>query len=211
MVLVRKAVRVGKVGVRAAELRRALVHLFDKGRDTAGYAVGEDVAGLVGAVHHRAVQEILIAHDLAGLDAGGARVGVQPLETVGLGRDHFLKRDLAALERLDREEHGHDLGQAGRGALLVGVFRIEKSAGIQIGQNDGLGAVKRGLVKRARRRRKSAEEQAERKNKRNQFVFFHFALPFFTECGIVLVLYGLCGQIATKKRRTRHEDPGRRR
>ena len=152
------------MGVDAAQLGSAAVHQVHEGADAAGDAVGDDVAGLVGAVHHSAVQQIPVADDLAGADVGGAGIRVQPRQTVVLGGDHLVKADLAPLQGLDGQEHGHDLGQAGRGALLVGVFRIQKPAGLQIGQDDGLGAVQRRLVQRAGARRKNAEEQTHDKN-----------------------------------------------
>ena len=161
VVLVGQSVGIGKVGVGTAQLRGALVHQLHKGADAAGDAVGNDVAGLIGAVDHRAVEQVLIAHDLAGANVGGAGVGIEPLETVLLCRDHFLQRDLAALDGLDRQQHGHDLGQAGRGALLVGVEGIEQSSGVHIGQDDGLCAVQRRLVRRRRAGREEREEQAD--------------------------------------------------
>ena len=175
-----QAVGVGEVGVLTAELGGALVHLLDEAGDAPGEVAAEDVAGLVGRLQHRAVEQILHGDHRARHDARGAGVVLHALLAVVLGGDHVLERDAAAVERLEREQHGHHLGETGDGALVVLVVTVQDPARIQIHQDRGL-AVERGVVQRPGRGRGGAQRQAEDQDKRKNSEFFHFALPFSSE------------------------------
>ena len=164
--------------VGAAKLGRALVHPVHKGADAAGDIGGEDVARLVRRMHYRAVKQVLIRHLLTGLDVGVAGVLAHARPRVRPGGDDVLHAALAALYGLYRKKAGHDLRKAGGGALLLGILGIEYLAGVEVRQKHGLGA-EIGIVQRGGGGGKRAQREAYYKNKRENFNFFHFALPFF--------------------------------
>ena len=191
-----QAVGVDKVGVDAAELYGPLVHPVHKGADRAGQIAADHVAGLVGGADHRAVEELAQAQLHARDDAGAAAVLPEALAAVALGGDGVAQAHVAPVDGLQRQQHGHHLGQAGRGAALLGVHRVKEAAGVHIDHQRRLRVQLRRAEGRGRRSG-SREQKRQAKHHGEKSEFFHFALPFSTECGIVIVLYGLRKRIAT--------------
>ena len=179
-VVVRQAVRVGKLRVFQAQLRSALVHALHEAADAAGEPACEHVAGVVGGGQHRAVEEVLIAHLLAGDDTDVAAGAVHPVLAVHPGGDDILHGDLAVFHGLDGQQPCHDLGQARGGALLVGVVLGHDLAGVQIHQDPGPRGHFRGLEGPGGRRG-GCQQQAQQDEERKNSDFFHFCLPFCQE------------------------------
>ena len=186
MPVVGKPVRVEKMRVRAAQLRRALVHAVNESGNAAGDIGGEDVARLVCRVDDRAVDKIAVGHHLAGLDVGVAGVLRHAVPCVRPGGDDVVHAALPALHRLYGEKPGHYLRQARGRALLVGVLLIEHLVGVHVRQIHRLRAELR-VVNGVSRRRERAQRKAYYKNQRENFNFFHFALPFFL--GVWYIIY----------------------
>ena len=177
VIVVRHAVRVHEVRALAAELGGAVVHALDKGVDAAGEMRADHVAGLVRRGDHRAVEILLKGHRLARLDARRAGFLVQTLARVGAGGHLVRELYLAAVERLEREEHGHDLRQTRGVGLLVGVAGVIGLPGLQIAQQRafrvnvrrGLRLAAGGVVRRGvRGERRHAERQRQTQNQNQQ-------------------------------------------
>ena len=172
--------RVHVVGVLAAELLGLPVHHVDKAGDAARNIAADDVAGLVGGVEHHAVEQIAHGDLHARHDTRGAGVLLHPLEAVVLRDDHVIQAHAAGVDRLQRQQHRHDLGEAGGGALGVHVVAVEYPARVQIHQHGGLG-VEGGRLQRHGTGGGKAHQQAGEKDAGKKSVFFHFVLPFSQE------------------------------
>ena len=158
-----QAVGVGKMRIHAAKLRRALVHVLHEGRNAAVDTRGEDIAGLVRACEHRAVQQVDVPHLFAGLDVGGAAGFVHARAAVSLRGDKLVRGVAAVFDRLHREQHGHNFRQARRGRFLVHVLGIEYAPGVKIGDHGALSADIR-LVYCERAGRQQGESHAQQQN-----------------------------------------------
>ena len=79
------AVGVGKVRARAADLGGAVVHHGDKFGHAAAHEVGDGVGAVVARMQHRAVEQILKRHALAGVDGHLGTVGGHVFRHVGNG------------------------------------------------------------------------------------------------------------------------------
>ena len=119
---------VGEVRVRTAELLRALVHQRHEGVDVAGDRLGEDVGRFVGRNDEQAVEQVLHSHGFARLDVGGAAVGGEVLKRALLRRDLLIHAQPSRVYRLQRQQRGHDLRDAGGVVALVRLFLIERFA-----------------------------------------------------------------------------------
>ena len=134
VIFVGQTVGVGKVGAGAAQLLGAGIHHVHKAGDGACYVFADDVAGLVGALHHGAVQQILQGHDLAGGEVGGA-AGLVHAHKAVLRRGHLVvKGHVAPVDGLDGQQHGHHLGEGGGVHLGVHVLGEEDAAGVRVRQ-----------------------------------------------------------------------------
>ena len=203
VVVVRHAVRVHEVRPRAAELGRAVVHALHKGVDAAGQMRADHVARLVRRGDHRAVEVLLKGHRLARLDARRAGFLVQTLARVAAGGDLIRKLHLAPVERLEREQHGHDLRQTRGVGLLVGVAGVVRLPGFEIAQQRaprvdirrGLRLAAGGVVRRGVRgecRHAQRERQAHNQQKQNRLRFshgfLHRSVIYYNSTGIARVI-----------------------
>ena len=71
---------------------------------------------------------------LPGLEVGGGGVLGQVLQGGGVHRDHCGQVQLPPADGLQGEQGGHNLGDAGGVALLVGSLLIENLVGVQVHQ-----------------------------------------------------------------------------
>ena len=149
---------VGEMGILAAQLLGALVHLLHEGVHGAGYGLAQDVARLVGGDHQHAVQQLLHRQRLAHLDVGGAAVLHHALHGGLGGGDLLIHAELAAVNGLQHQQGAHDLGDAGHGQLFVDVLIVQDGAGVAVHQNGGLGADIRILQRQRLGREQGAQE-----------------------------------------------------
>ncbi|MPN02420.1 hypothetical protein SDC9_149636 [bioreactor metagenome] len=129
-----QTVGIGKVGILAAKLLGFGVHGIHKSVHTAADRLGQHIAGLVGGNHQHALEETLHRHGLAHLNAGGAAVGGKAVQRGGGGGELLVQRQLSLIHRLQRQQRGHDLRQAGGIQLIMLVLSIENGAGVLVHQ-----------------------------------------------------------------------------
>ena len=179
MVGVVQAVGVYKVGALHAQLLGALVHLLHEGGDVAAYGHGQDVGRLVGRVDHQAVEQVLNGDLLSGYDVGGGGVVRDVCQGGGVHSDHGVHGEISPADRLNGQQSGHDLGDAGRVAHLVGVHLMEDLVGIHVDEEGGGGLQGNGFNARVlhrlgRRKGQGGEEgQSQQKRKGANQRFFH--------------------------------------
>ena len=130
---------VGEVGVLAAQLLGALVHVGHEGIHRAVQRLAQHVARLVGGDDQHTVQQLLHRQGLALHDVGGAAVLRQALQGGGGGGDALIHPQVAPVEGLEDQQGGHDLGGAGDVQLVVDVLFIEDGIGADVHQQGGLG------------------------------------------------------------------------
>ena len=180
MVGIRQSVRVCKVGICTPYLFGPAVHVLDEGVEGAGYVHGYYVAGLIGGGEHRTVEQVVQAHGLAYLYVGSASVLNHALDSFVAGGDAVIKRNLASVNGLNSQQDGHDLGQRGRVALLVGVQGVKLAACILI-YDDGGGALQLRRCQGLRLVGQGAGRQARQDKRQYQhkweyLYFFHINL-----------------------------------
>ena len=163
---------VGEVGVLAAQLLRPLVHALHEGVHGAGHRLAQDIARLVGGDDQHTVQQLLHRQRFTFHDVGGAAVLRQAAQGAGGGGDGLIHPQLAALDGLEYQQGGHDLGGAGDGQLVVGVLVIEYGARLGLHQQGGLGAYVRILQRGGGNGEKTAQQGGQQKN-REQTAYFH--------------------------------------
>ena len=127
------------MGVRAPQVRRLLVHHLHKGLHGAGHRLGQDVAPLVGRGEHDAVEEAVHRQLLPGLDAGAAAVGGHGGDRRLRGGEDGFPGELTAVHRLQHQQAGHDLGQAGGVEPLADVPGVENLLRVRVNEQGGLG------------------------------------------------------------------------
>ena len=139
MVRVVQTVGVHKVGAIHAQLLGTLVHLLHEGGDVPAHGHGQDVGRFVGRDHHQAVQQVLDGDLLPGHDVGGGGVVSDVCQSGGIYRDYIVHGELTPGHGLHRQKGGHDLGDTGGVAHLVGVHLMEDLAGAHVHQEGGGG------------------------------------------------------------------------
>ncbi len=137
-----EAAGVVEVGILTAELGGAAVHLHDKGTDGAGDVFGQNVAGLVRARVHRAIEQVahrqlLVRHN--GRIGVGAVV-VHAVLAVFRGNDGIVHGEPAGLDGLKGQKDGHDFGGARRMASLVRIPLKQHVAAVGVEQQHRLRA-----------------------------------------------------------------------
>ena len=117
---------VDKMGVRHAQLRRPLIHLFHKSAFAPGQQLRHGAGAVVGGGHGNGFEHLTDGHLLPGFQINLAA----PLGRRGLGGgDNIVVVDAPGVDGLHNQQHGHHLGDAGGGQGLVGVLFIEHCAG----------------------------------------------------------------------------------
>ena len=163
-----EAAGVDEVGVRATQLLRLGVHGVHESGDGTGVPVSQNVAGFVGGDDQHTLQQLLYRQDLAGLDAGGAAVGV----VIGVAERAFRRCDLCVeqcfvpADLFQNQKRRHHLGQTGRIVLFMDIFGIGHRVGVHIHQKGGLGLnvwnIQRGS---GRGQKQPGQAGAEQKNR----------------------------------------------
>ena len=132
--LVVQTVGIVEMRVGAAELIGPLVHHAYKIRHRARDMLRNDVARVVSRDDHHAVQQILQRHLLAHHQTGHAGILVQ------IGQRGFRDRhDVGQVPVLQRDQAGHDLGEARGIDPLVGVLLIDDTVRVEVDEQRGLG------------------------------------------------------------------------
>ena len=175
---VRQAVGVDKVGVRTPQGRGLLVHLLHKAVNGAGHRLGQDVAPLVGRGEHDAVEEAVHRQLLPHLDAGVAAVRGDGGDRRLRGGEHRLPGQLAAVDGLQHQKAGHDLGQAGGIEPLVDVPGVEDLLRVRVNEQGCLGGnlPVTHVVLRGQGGGGELEEQNTTEKKREKAANFHIIL-----------------------------------
>jgi hypothetical protein len=143
-------VRTDEERVAQAQLLRLRVHLADERVDVAATDVrGERVSRVVGALDQRCLDEIAHGHLLAGAEADRrlADGGGRPLHG----------HDVAELDVLERDEHGHQLRDARDHAAGMRLRRREHLAGLPV--HDEVALRLDGRRARCMRRRRERERR----------------------------------------------------
>ena len=140
-----QTVGVGKVGARHAQLLGSLVHAIHKGGDVPADGHGQDVGRLVGRGDQQAVEQVLHRDDLPGLEVGGGGVIGDVSQGGRVHSDFGGQVQLTPAHGLQSEQGGHDLGDAGGVALLVGVLVVEDLVRVQVDEQGGRGVHRDGL------------------------------------------------------------------
>ena len=134
MILIRHPAGVGEVGANAADVRRFLIHVLDKGFNGAGDPHGQHVGRLTGGGNEQAVEQLLDGELFAGLDVRSGGVRLDPLPQGRAGGELLIQGQLAAVHSVQHQQSGHDLGDAGGIDLLVRVLLVEHRVGVQVHQ-----------------------------------------------------------------------------
>ena len=140
-----EAVGVGELGLAEAEAGAEAVHLGDKGaqggaaqadRGEFGAEVGaEGFSGEIVGGHHGGAEGISDAEAIAGLEA--QRAGDAEPQDAG-GDDHdFVNVGGGSAEVIEDDYRGGDFGEAGDGALLVGLEGEEDASVVGVGDDVG--------------------------------------------------------------------------
>ena len=116
MMLGRKPVGVGKVGVCSTEFGCTGIHPVDKVLDITGYSRSNNIAGFIGGFYQRTIKIISEGHLFSRGNLGIAAVGIHTGPAVRRGCDHSVHADVSTLHRFHGEQTCHNLGQACRRA-----------------------------------------------------------------------------------------------
>ena len=119
------AVGVGKMRALHAQLLGTLIHQLHKGVNTAAHRLGQGVACLVRGGQQDTVEQIQYAELLPNPEVCGRAPLPDPLIKIAGKRYHLVERDLPLVHRLQRQQSGHNLGDAGRITLFMGGLLIE--------------------------------------------------------------------------------------
>ena len=158
---VRPVVQAGAVdegGVVHPQLLRPPVHHGDEGAFTARDMLRHGAGAVVGRGHRDGFEHVGNGHGLPRLQVNLTA----PLGGGGLGGRHRIRQgDLPGIHRFHNQQHGHDLGHAGRGKALMGIGLIQNGSGGDIHQHRALSR----HVQRCRRhrQRKPAQRQDQRR------------------------------------------------
>ena len=183
MVGVVQAVGVDKVGARHAQLLGPLVHALHKGGGVPADGHSQDVGCLVGRGNQQAVEQVLHRDDLPGLEVGGGGVIGDVSQGGCVHSDFGGQIQLTPAHGLQGEQGGHDLGDAGGVALLIGVLVVEDLVRVQVDEQGGLGIHCDGrhalIVDGACQggEQPGEQRQGQKKRKRTNQRFFHRKHP----------------------------------
>ena len=139
VVVVVQTVGVHKVSALHAQLLGTGIHKLHKGGDIAAHRHSQNVGRLVGRDHHQAVEEVLDGDLLPGHNVGGGGVIGDVCQGGRIHGDHGVHGELATGHGFHHQQGGHDLGDAGRVAHLVGIHFMEDLAGVHVHQKGGGG------------------------------------------------------------------------
>ena len=145
VVLIRQAVRVGKVGIAQSQRRHLLVHQLRKVGQVPAHRLGYGIGAVIGGFHHRPVQRILQGNDLPRLQRQVG--GLAPLPYIAY---RFLRNGDAVL-RLgvgQPQRCCQYLGNAGRILLLVHVFLQQHLPGLGVHHHIGIAVGFRHIILR---------------------------------------------------------------
>ena len=128
------AVNKGSIG--HAQLRRAAVHPLYEALLAAGNVLGQGHGGVVARHHRHRLEHIMDGHLLPFL-----QVDLRPAHggRPGGNRDHILHLEAPVVDGLHHQQQGHDLGNAGRLQLVVGILFVKHRAGLLLHQDGGTG------------------------------------------------------------------------
>ena len=132
------AVGIHEMGVLTAQLLGFGVHPVHEAFHGAGDLFRQNGPGLVGGDHHQAVEQLLHRQNFPRLNAGGAAVLRQALQSRGGGGNLLTQLQPPLVDGLQHQKAGHDLGEAGRVELVVLVLRVDHRAGFPVHQQGGL-------------------------------------------------------------------------
>ena len=124
MIFVGQAVGIFKMGIRTADLLRPGVHHIHKSRDAAAHMLCRRVSRFISRTDHDAVQHILHAHDISGVHTADDTAARIQAEHRVIGKRHRLVHGGV----LQRHQRRHDLRDAGRIQLVVGILLIQDRA-----------------------------------------------------------------------------------
>ena len=130
---------VDEVGVLTPQSRSLFIHGAHEGVHAAADLLRQNVARLVGGDDQHTLQQLFHRQHLPGPDAGGAAIRRQPLQGALRNSDWLVHGQLPAVHCLQRQQSGHDLGEAGGIELLVLVLSIDHAAGVGVHQQGSLG------------------------------------------------------------------------
>ncbi len=169
------AVGIGEVGPLTAQLLRPLIHVVHKGLHAPVHRNGQDLGHLVARGEEQAVQVLLQGVGISHLNfGGGAALG--HLQGLRRGGDGGVQGQLPRVHRLQHQQGGHHLGDAGGVHLVIGPLVIEH---LVIGgiDEDGVAA---GEARVLHRGGGHGQEQGGQKDHRRQkagkTAFFHWAI-----------------------------------
>ena len=135
-----------EMGAGAAQLGSPLIHLFQKrGLIPTAQIPGDGAGRIVAAGQKTAVEQVLQRYRFTAEQACcGAVVGPYFIE-LRLQPGGNGEGRVQGLTALHQKQRGHQLGQAGGSPLLLFVFRIDQSLGVQLIQIHRLSLVRRAL------------------------------------------------------------------
>ena len=139
VVVVVEAVGIDEMGACHAQLLRPLVHPLHEGGDVPGHSDGQGVGRLVGGGQHQAVEQVVDGDLLPGEKAGGGGIIGHVRQSLRRDGHHRIHGQLSPADGLQGQQTGHDLGDAGGVAGLVGVLLVEDLLGVQVDEQGGFG------------------------------------------------------------------------
>ena len=169
-----EAVGVGEMGVLHAKLLSPGVHPGHKLRLRPAHGLGQNVAGVVAGGQQVAVEQAEHRQLLPRLDFGGGAVPGQ-VHRLGGGGDDGVQADLARVHRVQHHQGGHNLGDGGGIAPLVGVKIVEHLPVVAVHHDGGLG-VGPGVLQGGGGGGEGKGHQDGQKQ-RKKTIFFHRNLP----------------------------------
>lgn len=119
MVVAGKSVGIYKMGAGASQLCRPLVHQLRKSFRGSGYLFRNGVGTFVGGFQHDGIETFLYGQNLAFVSCNVAAVIFNGIYCI-VGKGHFLTQ----VQMLQCQQHGHNLGNAGRIHLLIDIFAV---------------------------------------------------------------------------------------
>ena len=143
MVVVRQAVRVGKMGVGKPQRRHLLVHQLREFRQIAAYRLRYRVGAVIGGFHHRPVQRVPQRDDLARLQRQMGRVAPLPYVAYRLLRYGDLILWLGVHQPQRRRQY---LGNTGGILLFVHILLQQHLSGLCVHHHIGVTVGLRHLV-----------------------------------------------------------------
>ncbi len=165
-----QAMGVREAGGRHPELLALRIHAVHEARLVTGQMLGERGGGVVGGGDGHALEQDTERDVLPGAKAHA--IAAHP-RGVRADRDHVLDVGPTTLDGLERQVERHELHQAGRGALHVGVL-LEDGPPVGVQEQDRLGIEPRradGLSTGVRDEQQSQHHQSERRDAKHRGYF----------------------------------------